>query len=538
MGRIVVFTSEDLNSKQLLRALDSRKLPYNEISLTDRPSRISDLQALVDCPAVPQMFINTRAVGGLNMSLKELKRWDQSARFDSPLHKYESEVAPADDPAEQEPRLAPNLAGYKVVDTPPAPIQPHSVVKLVTGKVVPLREATELMKEAIPKVDIHKFKGVNHRNCFSGKDLIETLKHRLDESEDKCMRFAKRLLDAGVLHHVDRRHDGDASFHNTAKDYYRLQCMASPEVLNTYRLWPSGRRNCVTVVEDLTKRLSTVELASLDDEGLLDYVKARANPEYAVFEDAVCELQNFSKADMEALGSDEMMAMGLNIYSIMLRYGWLKQGIPLSQADRQHYLSEVKFNLAGDLYSMKDWIEVLRGRKGKFAIEKDYRVHFAINMGPHNGSGFSSPYPRFGAQNLSDELDVAGAAFCSEDRNVNVRRKEGKVRLSSIIKQYHGDFCRDDKSLLAIIRKFATGKQKSELGKILDDKESFKVVYHDPELGFHVSSGPWYNQKGVEMMQKKATRRSSFGKNSKDPLGGSEHSVRSTSSNRSSYSWR
>mmetsp|Transcript_20667 Transcript_20667/g.26667 ORF Transcript_20667/g.26667 Transcript_20667/m.26667 type:complete len:538 (+) Transcript_20667:48-1661(+) len=537
MGRIIVFTSEDLNSKQLLKALESRKLPYDEVSLSDRPSRITDLASLVNCSGVPQMFINTRAVGGLNRSLKELKRWDNSSRFESPLQRYEEEVAPAEDPSEQDPRLLTSSAGYKVVDTPPAPIQPHIVVKLVTGKVVPLREATELMKEALPQMGDHKYKGVTYHKCFSGHDLISSLRNTLDISDDKCVRFAKRLLEAGILHHVNEKaHPDEHDFLDASKEYYRLQCYANPLILNSYRIWRSGRRNCVTVVEDLQKRLSAVENSNVDDEGLLDYLRARADHEYTVFEDAACELQNFSKEDLGALDENNFTAMALNIYSIMLRYAYLKVGIPLTESDRMQFLGAVQFYLAGDTYSLKDWIEVLRGKKSKFSVKKDYRAHFAMNMGAYNGSGWSSPLPRFTSANLDVELNLAGAVFCSEERNLNVKRNNGTVTLSSVFKQYRGDFCKDDKSLLKILQKFASGKQESDISTILDDKEKFKVVYKNPELGFHVSAGPWYNQTGVETLheKKKRIRRPSI-TNKKDPLGGSDHSM---SSNQSSYSWR
>eukprot|EP00523_Entomoneis_sp_CCMP467_P011542 CAMPEP_0168718630 /NCGR_PEP_ID=MMETSP0724-20121128/620_1 /TAXON_ID=265536 /ORGANISM="Amphiprora sp., Strain CCMP467" /LENGTH=561 /DNA_ID=CAMNT_0008765155 /DNA_START=95 /DNA_END=1780 /DNA_ORIENTATION=+ len=561
MGRIIVFTSHDLNSQQLLKALQKRNLPYDEISLTDRPSRTADLESLVGAAIVPQLFIHTRHVGGLERGLKELKRWDHSARFDTPLAKYEAEVLPLpeiDD--DDDDRLAPNAGGYRVVDSPPAPIQPHTVIKLVTGKTVPLREATELLKAVIPPMEAHKVKGTTHRNCFAGKDLIRQLQKQVDESESQCLRFVKRLLEAGILHPVgqhahrhrnnNNNHHEAVEFQNTSKDYYRLQCYEAPEILNTYRLWPNTRRNCVTVVEDLAKRLTTVELTSLDDtDGLLDYQKARQNPEWHVFEDAVCELQQFDKNDIHALSGAEVTALVLNIYNIMQRYSLVKVGVPVSHSDRQHCATHVKFNVAGEIYTLKEWVELVRGHGGgggkskHFAkIRTDCRNLFALHMGAHSGSTWSPPFQRFTAQHLSDQLDQAAAAFCSEERNVAVRRKDAKVELVALFKQYHGDFSRDDRGLLATVRKYATARNEVELGKILDDKESFKIVYHDPELGCHVSAGPWYNAKELGLMHsmasKKSRRRPSSGGSkalSKDPLGGSEHSM---SSNHSNYSWR
>lgn len=537
MGRITVFTSQDICSKQVKKALESRGLPYEEICLSERPSRINDLRALELGPMVPQVFFNNRAVGGLEKCLKELKRWDKSSRFDTPLKKYEAEIASVDNPDDS--RLARGDVGEKFIDAPPAPIQPHIVVKLPSGKIVPLREATQLMKDACPPMEEHKYKGVVQKNCFSGRELKDALKDLLDINELMAKRFIERLLQASVLHHVDRKRfpDEAAEFQDTTKDFYRLQCYETPDILNSYRLWPNNRRDCVAVAEDLMKRLSTVEMESLDGDGLINYHLAWDSPSYAVFEDAVCELQKFSLDDIAQLDPDTLTAFCLNVYWVMLRYAYLKVGIPLNEEDRRHFMDNVKFYLGDDYttFTLDDWVDVLRGKsKHKYlkGVRKNdsARILMALFMGPHNGSFWSSPYSRFTVQNLNEELEVAAFVYCHEEKNV-MRTKEGKIRLSSLFKRYRSDFGSSDKDILTVIRAFSNPKIKEVLDQMLASKEKVQISYHEPQLGFHSTSGPWYNQKGVEVLRK------NFGKSKSDALGGSSHSVTSKSSNHSSYAW-
>ena len=46
--------SDDLNSKQVLKELDRRSLPYVEIDVGAHPSKRLDLEALTGVAAVPQ----------------------------------------------------------------------------------------------------------------------------------------------------------------------------------------------------------------------------------------------------------------------------------------------------------------------------------------------------------------------------------------------------------------------------------------------------------------------------------------------------
>ena len=100
---------------------------------------------------------------------------------------------------------------------------------------------------------------------------------------------------------------------------YRLQCYAEPLVLNSYRIWTQALEPWITLTAapkataessswtpafELLSQLSHLMSRILmgvtsDEDGLIDYVAARAHPLYPVFEEAVCALQVVSLQDMD-----------------------------------------------------------------------------------------------------------------------------------------------------------------------------------------------------------------------------------------------
>jgi len=72
MGRITIFTAEDVHSKIIQNELERLSLPYTEISLIDFPSCRNDLKAMICKTSVPQVFSNTRHVGGVTATLEAL----------------------------------------------------------------------------------------------------------------------------------------------------------------------------------------------------------------------------------------------------------------------------------------------------------------------------------------------------------------------------------------------------------------------------------------------------------------------------------
>ena len=61
--------------------------------------------------------------------------------------------------------------------------------------------------------------------------------------------------------------------------------------------------------------MGKIESDYTDKEGLIDYIAAAQNMNYAIFEEAVCELQGVSFDSME---DDFKLAFGINLYNLMI----------------------------------------------------------------------------------------------------------------------------------------------------------------------------------------------------------------------------
>ena len=136
MGRITIYTADDLHSAQAKLALESRNLPFLEINLQRFPQKKKDLMTLAGTLAVPQVFFNTRLVGDLKSLMQELKGWDTSTKYKSPRARWEREIQRFPDPINQ------NLT---LPDTEPVPVKdlpvrmPASPVQLPDGTSTTVR---------------------------------------------------------------------------------------------------------------------------------------------------------------------------------------------------------------------------------------------------------------------------------------------------------------------------------------------------------------------------------------------------------------
>ena len=98
MGKITVFSSGDLNSKRVIKALTIREIPFTEVSLLKFPSKRTTVKSVAFGDALPQVFFNTRHVGGVTETLEELQCWDEENKYATPRDAYEARIAQAGDP--------------------------------------------------------------------------------------------------------------------------------------------------------------------------------------------------------------------------------------------------------------------------------------------------------------------------------------------------------------------------------------------------------------------------------------------------------
>merc|ERR1711915_665150 len=93
------------------------------------------------------------------------------------------------------------------------------------------------------------------------------------------------------------------------------------------------------------------------------------------------------------------LAFGINLYNLMIKYAFMKVGIPKNVQARSDFFNNVKFNIGGDILSFNDLEHgILRGNRkppSSFSVpfsaddhrarlslkEVDCRIHFALNCG-------------------------------------------------------------------------------------------------------------------------------------------------------------
>lgn len=505
MGRITVFSANDLNSFKITKGLERRTLPFSLIDVTLNPETINGLRSLTSSRSVPQVFFNTRYVGGLKETLDELALWDDTSLYTSPRERFDKQIAVAPDPSN--PKLAvpekPSVKPLVSVMREPTPS-----VELPDGTMTTVCDITEKLKNTLPIDDI-KTKGKLYRNCFTGKAAVAALTSSLGITESLAVTFGNALLKAKVFHPVGSittMVGAEVSFKSSGSNIYRLQCHMQPDVLNSYRVWSEpAKGTCVEVLDALDDHLTKVEYAAVDGLGKVDHAKINRH-DFAMFEEAVCELQ---KVESGNLSDKETVAFSLNLFRFMMRYAFIKIGICTNEADRVGLLQQVKFNLGGLVYSLQEWTDgVLRAntkssfaskpsfnvidRRRKYALSKlDYRIHFAINAGASMGSSFSLPFRKFTAGDIDDQLEIAANVFCGDNKNVMVKKKSKEVKVSKIFAWYRSDFDKNDSKLLDLIANHLDGTKKSNVKAA---ETGFKIRFVDVNYTRNAANYSVYNK--------------------------------------------
>mmetsp|Transcript_2781 Transcript_2781/g.4486 ORF Transcript_2781/g.4486 Transcript_2781/m.4486 type:complete len:311 (-) Transcript_2781:390-1322(-) len=299
-----------------------------------------------------------------------------------------------------------------------------------------------------------------YKKCFTGQEAVAAFMNEYTVSQKDAVQFGKLLVKQRILHHVCDDHD----FEDTANLFYRLQCYHTPNILNSYRIWSERvDPNALQLVKILRTLLGKIESAVTDDHvGTVNYKKATIMDGFDVFEEAVCELQ---KVDMLAMNDATRTAFGINVYNLMIKYAFMKVGIPVSNLQRSSFFSSVSMNIGGHEFSFSDLENgVLRSnRKAPYTLSKpfqkadprlamavktaDCRLHFALNCGAKS----CPPVKNFTADALEEELRIVALSFFEQDDNVRLGVDSRTLYLSMILSWYRGDFSGRIKELPATI---------------------------------------------------------------------------------------
>jgi len=187
----------------------------------------------------------------------------------------------------------------------------------------------------------------------------------------------------------------------------------------------------------------------------------------------------------------------MNVYNVMLKYSFCKLGVPVSEACRSTMLKEVKFNIAGFIFSFQEWVDgILRGNR-KSPITKSYafskkdprlplasnigkkyardcRIHFGIHI--WSRSRRSPPVKVFTPKGVDEELSFVARAFCEGDDNVVFSVFAKHIRVAEVFRRYKCDFLAGGKTLPQALLEFVHGPRKEKLAFFLTCQKSMKIT--------------------------------------------------------------
>ena len=526
MGFITIFTIDNCpHCKQATTALEEWRMPYSEISLSVYPQKRKDLLELAGKVSVPQVFFNKAHIGGVDETIEFLRNFcistnwasqlcsgailesslrdqlerdlssgRQNARFMIPIMEeqdYESdedENDTKDIPQDSSSESATNSSGSAAC---PTSMNRTDITKIRApdGTLMTVLELTEHLKQIL-QYSKRRWNFTSYKACCTADEIVGTFVKHYDITRAEAEDFGKELHRHNILHHVCNEHD----FQDTPGLFFRLQCYHTPNILNSYRIWLPTGDDPEAVLTRVLSLFRKVEEAILGHDGTLNYRNAYWCSDFPAFEDALCELQ---QVNLSHLKGPAMFAFGVNLYNVMLKYAFMKVGVPASESCRASLLNQVKFNVGGHLFSPQEWLDgILRGNRKSpvtktFAFGKkdprltlashvgerlanDCRIHFAIHV--WSRSRRSPPVKVFTAAAIDEELSFVARAFCEEDDNVAFNVKSKQMRLSEPFRRYKSDFVQIDKSLPKVLLHFVYGSRKARLERFFRNTKSMKLT--------------------------------------------------------------
>lgn len=346
----------------------------------------------------------------------------------------------------------------------------------------------------------HQDQGIAHQELLYRKEAaVKAFSVTLDLAERAATEFGENIVKAKVIELVgivgSVTYASEKNFKPLESHVYRLHCHATPDVLNSYKVWTdTSPVNSEAVVCELSAALNVICHACSTSSGKVDFRRAFHCQDFAKFEEAVCVVQ---KMDTSSLKSEDVkLAFSLNLYRMMFSYALIKVGVP-EAVDRAQFMSKVKFELSGYSFSLQEWVDgVLRGntrknhvaktpfnyidRRRKFTLRKlDHRIHFAIISDSTSCSSYSLPFRVFTADKVQKQLDIATTVFCNDRMNVSVKLKSQEVRLSKVFALNRPDFAKKDAKLAAFAAKHLQVTAAVSMRKALEDGFTIRFTEAD-----------------------------------------------------------
>lgn len=290
MGRVTVFIAEDCyHSKQVCQTLDQHEIPYSTVSLTQYPTRSTDLDELMHSSCIPccssftsssnsnstpQVFFNSRHIGGLQEVNSQLEKWNtpeeiprQRRRRSScasdyssesrpnrrrsscastdvsvdsgghvntlrALQRYEQEIASAPDPTDKRLRLPrgrrPGVSSSTNGKKRRSCRRKAPKLQFPGGINASVVEITEMLCQIVPGEDVVIGMSIHKRVVVSIVIRLASY-FNISTAEAKNLTFQLEAMQIVVC--LDAK-----------MELYRLQCYHTPNVLNSYRVWDPKER--------------------------------------------------------------------------------------------------------------------------------------------------------------------------------------------------------------------------------------------------------------------------------------------------------
>jgi len=450
--------------------------------------------SLTDRLTIPQVFINNEHIGGAEETLATLAKWDEDiANNDNecvdktPLDRYVRLIESEADPTDERLAIPSGPPTVKKIDFS----APRAKCTFdIGGKVYTIFEFTKLLVQRMPRESLTSWShGCLYYNVCKGSTGVSALQSIFNlESKEEAIQLGMVLQRKHLIYSVAQKlHEfGDNA------SYFRLQPFQSPNILNSFLVWGEPvREDPMYLLNRLAKMWSTLESNHLNEEGMVDHATLRCDELYWKFELEVCEIQ---RVNLKIMGDATKMAYVINLYNLMIKYAFVKVGIPATNSTRATFFDDVSVNVGGDIFSFNDLEHgILRANtrhpyqltkrfglgssRRQFALEKlDHRIHFALNCGAKS----CPPVKKFTAEAINEELRLAASAFCEDESNVVVDEEKSELKLSKLLHWYQYDFARSKSELPEKVLQYLRGDKKEKLNKLIQQGNlSVKFLDYD-----------------------------------------------------------
>ena len=146
--------------------------------------------SIADRLTVPQVFFNSKHIGGADETIAELNKWDEEQSFATALDRYKMEIEAQPDPEDS--RLA-------IPTTPPAVEKPtpprdkEKSIRLPDGSMATVLEVMLNLQNVLPIADL-KHNLTIYKKAFNGVDSAVALAKAYNVTIDDALAFGKRQV--------------------------------------------------------------------------------------------------------------------------------------------------------------------------------------------------------------------------------------------------------------------------------------------------------------------------------------------------------